>query len=638
MDSTQPTTTTTQLQTLPPPQQQPHALQLPLNQHHLNFQPLSEHVLPPPMRTIANHSSAIASPAVPGAGSAEQNRVTMEGRISVVMDLLLRSLRLASQPSFAPPASLQLPASTSSVSSVPSLSHFNISNASSPSNSLSSAGSIGGSTRANPFNLASTSPLSQHSNPTTNQLNPISKPIDPTSIDTALQLRSTLSAMWSEQIQLHQRYQTLVRNYNQQLANKKSATSYMDKQRLTHYQHSSKQILLDLSVKKSHVKATLDKLQAVDPAAAAAFTANHLQLKIDTDPHRASVLSGSLFGDEIPLPPASTNNNNNSFPMARQQMSESDIIVLRRISVLVASAFSVPVDPFGTHFLLHSLILIRRILFPSTPRTFLDPEMESQVTELRRDPISLYLCSLMVVECQLRDGQTSMTIWRKWMRHAFNNPSDTTHFDSVSAKLPSVRRIMLHALDHSILVSNNEYDSFLKVFRSCLSARNSRQFTASYAANPNLKIGGSEGFGVNQHHHQQQQLPSPIPNHHLSINTGSPFGRSLAVPTPLRQAQSFNGVGLRRSPGTAHGTYTKSPLAAISKGGAAGNGTIYASMVQVGSPLMEADSEDVVVRNTTTAGAVPVINLPSLFAGKRCMAEEPEDVTAISQKRPFRGL
>ncbi|KAI8830228.1 hypothetical protein BJ741DRAFT_620875 [Chytriomyces cf. hyalinus JEL632] len=630
MDSTQPATT--QLQTLPLPQQPPttHPHQLPPNHHHLNFHPLSEHVLPPPMRTIANHSSAIASPAVPGAGSAEQNRVTMEGRISVVMDLLLRSLRLASQPSFAPPASLQLPASTSSVSSVPSLSHFNISNASSPSNSLSSAGSIGGNTRANnPFNLASTSPLSQHSNATTNQLNPISKPIDPTSIDTAFQLRSTLSAMWSEQIQLHQRYQTLVRNYNQQLANKKSATSYMDKQRLTHYQHSSKQILLDLSVKKSHVKATLDKLQAVDPAAAAAFTANHLQLKIDTDPHRASVLSGSLFGDEIPLPPASTNNNN-SFPIARHQMSESDIIILRRISVLVASAFSVPVDPFGTHFLLHSLILIRRILFPSTPRTFLDPEMESQVTELRRDPISLYLCALMVVECQLRDGQTSMTIWRKWLRHAFNNPSETTQFDSVSAKLASVRRIMLHALDHSILVSNNEYDSFLKVFRSCLSARNSRQFTASYAANPNLKIGGSEGFGVNQ------QQPSPIPNHHLSINTASPFGRSLAVPTPLRQAQSFNGVGFRRSPGT---TFSKSPLAAISKGGgAAGNGTIYASMVQVGSPLMEADSDDVVVVRNTTAVAVPVINLPSLFAGKRCMAEEPEDVTAISQKRPFRGL
>ncbi|KAJ3229794.1 hypothetical protein HDU81_004999 [Chytriomyces hyalinus] len=562
----------------------------------------------------------------------------MEGRISVVMDLLLRSLRLASQPSFAPPASLQLPASsTSSISSVPSLSHFNISNASSPSNSLSSAGSIGGSTRVNPFNLASTSPLSHStSNPTSNPPNPTSKPIDPTSIDTALQLRSTLSAMWSEQVQLHQRYQTLVRNYNQQLANKKSATSYMDKQRLTHYQHSSKQILLDLSVKKSHVKATLDKLQAVDPAAAAAFTANHLQLKIDTDPQRASILSGSLFGDEIPQPATSTTTTN-TFPMTRQQMSESDVIVLRRISVLVASAFSVPVDPFGTHFLLHSLILIRRILFPSTPRTFLNPEMESQVTELRQDPIALYLCSLMVVECQLRDGQTSMTIWRKWLRHAFNNPTDTTHFDSVSAKLPIVRRIMLHALDHSILVSNNEYDSFLKVFRSCLSARNSRQFTASYAANPNLKIGGSEGFGVNHHHHQQQQQ-SPIPNHHLSINTGSPFGRSLAVPTPLRQAQSFNGIGLRRSPGTTQGAYTKSPLAAVSKTATAttaGNGTIYASMVQVGSPLMEADSDDV-VRNI--AVAVPVINLPSIFAGKRCMAEEPEDVTVTAQKRPFRGL
>ncbi|TPX63694.1 hypothetical protein CcCBS67573_g08614 [Chytriomyces confervae] len=579
------------------------------------------------MRTAANHSSAIASPAVPGAGSAEQNRATMEGRISVVMDLLLRSLRLASQPSFASQASLQLPASTSSVSSVPSLSRFNVSNASSPSNSLSSAGSIGASTRANPFNLASTSPLSNLTNTTT----PISKPTDPTSIDTALQLRSALAAMWSEQIQLHQRYQTLVRNYNQQLANKKSSTSYMDKQRLTQYQHSSKQILLDLSVKKSHVKATLDKLQAVDPAAAAAFTANHSQLKIDTDSHRASILSGSLFGDEIPQPATSTNNN--SFPVSRQQMSESDIIILRRISILVASAFSVPVDPFGTHFLLHSLILIRRILFPSTPRTFLDPEMESQVIELRQDPIALYLCALMVVECQLRDGQTSMLIWRKWLRHAFSNPSDTTHFDSVSSKLATVRRIMLHALDHSVLVSNNEYDSFLKVFRSCLSARNSRQFTASYAGNPNLKIGGSEGFGVNQQQQRQQQQQqhylSPMPNHqHLSINTSSPFGRGLAVPTPLRQAQSFNGVGFRRSP-----TYTKSPLAAISKPGAAGNGTIYASMVQVGSPLMEADSNDV-VGNT----AIPVINLPSLFSGKRCMAEEPEDGTAISLKRPFRGL
>ncbi|KAJ3230467.1 hypothetical protein HDU78_008299 [Chytriomyces hyalinus] len=573
------------------------------------------------MRTVANHSSAIASPAVPGAGSAEQNRATMEGRISVVMDLLLRSLRLASQPSFAPQASLQLPASSSSVSSVPSLSHFNVSNASSPSNSLSSASSIGGSTRANPFNLASTSPLSNLTNTTT----PISKPTDPTSIDTALQLRSALSEMWSEQIQLHQRYQTLVRNYNQQLANKKSSTSYMEKQRLTQYQHSSKQILLDLSVKKSHVKATLDKLQAVDPAAAAAFSANHSQLKIDTDSHRASILSGSLFGDEIPQPATSTNNN--SFSVSRQQMSESDIIILRRISVLVASAFSVPVDPFGTHFLLHSLILIRRILFPSTPRTFLDPEMESQVIELRQDPIALYLCALMVVECQLRDGQTSMLIWRKWLRHAFSNPSDTTHFDSVSSKLATVRRIMLHALDHSILVSNNEYDSFLKVFRSCLSARNSRQFTASYAANPNLKIGGSEGFGVNQ---QQQHHLSSTPNNQLSINTSSPFGRGLAAPTPLRQAQSFNGVGFRRSP-----TYTKSPLATISKpGGAAGNGTIYSSMVQVGSPLMEADSNDV-VGNT----AIPVINLPSLFSGKRrCMAEEPEDGTAISVKRPFRGL
>ncbi|KAI8845388.1 hypothetical protein BJ741DRAFT_146281 [Chytriomyces cf. hyalinus JEL632] len=275
------------------------------------------------MRTAANPSRAIASPAVPGAGSAEQNRATMEGRISVVMDLLLRSLRLASQPYFAPPASLQLPTSTSSVSSVPSLSHFNLSNASSPPNLLSSTGSISASSRANPFNLASTSPLSNLTNPTTS----ISKLLDPTAIDTALQLRSALSAMWSEQILLHQRYQTLVRNYNQQLANKKSSTSYMDKQRFTQYQHSSKQILLDLSVKKSHVKATLDKLQAVDPAAAAAFTANHSQLKIDTDPHRASILSGSLFGDEIPQPATSTNN---SFPMSRQRMSESDTIILRR--------------------------------------------------------------------------------------------------------------------------------------------------------------------------------------------------------------------------------------------------------------------------------------------------------------------
>ncbi|KAI8832086.1 hypothetical protein BJ741DRAFT_615261 [Chytriomyces cf. hyalinus JEL632] len=622
--------TATQLQTLPQP---PHAHLPALNpQFQHNLHSLPEHFLPPPMRTVANHSSAIASPAVPGAGSAEQNRVTMEGRISVVMDLLLRSLRLASQPSFALPVSLQLPASTSSVSSVPSLSHFNISNASSPSNSLSSAGSVGGNSRANPFNLASTSPLSNMTS-NTETTTPISKPIDPTSIDIALQLRSALSAMWSEQIQLHQRYQTLVRNYNQQLANKKSSTSYMDKQRLTQYQHSSKQILLDLSVKKSHVKATLDKLQAVDPAAAAAFTANHSQLKIDTDSHRASILSGSLFGDEIPQPATSTNNNDNGFPVSRQQMSESDIIILRRISVLVASAFSVPVDPFGTHFLLHSLILIRRILFPSTPRTFLDPEMEAQVIELRHDPIALYLCALMVVECQLRDGQTSMLIWRKWLRHAFSNPSDTTHFNSVSSKLATVRRIMLHALDHSILVSNNEYDSFLKVFRSCLSARNSRQFTASYAANPNLKIGGSEGFGVNQQQQQQQRL-SPIPNQHLSINpSSSHFGRGLAVPTPLRQAQSFNGVGFRRSPGTL-GTYTRSPLAAISKTGAAGNGTIYASMVQVGSPLMEADSNDVVVGNP----AIPVINLPSLFSAKRCMAEEPEDGTYVSLKRPFRGL
>ncbi|KAJ3248397.1 hypothetical protein HDU77_008133 [Chytriomyces hyalinus] len=623
--------TTTQPQTLPQP---PHAHQPTHNQQYQqNLHTLSEHFLPPPMRTVANHSSAIASPAVPGAGSAEQNRATMEGRISVVMDLLLRSLRLANQPSFAPPGSLQLPASTSSVSSVPTLSHFNISNASSPSNSLSSAGSIGGSSsRANPFNLASTSPLSNMTS-NTETPTPISKPIDPTSIDTALQLRSELSAMWSEQIQLHQRYQTLVRNYNQQLANKKSSTSYMDKQRLTQYQHSSKQILLDLSIKKSHVKATLDKLQAVDPAAAAAFTANHSQLKIDTVPHRASILSGSLFGDEIPQPASSTNNNNNGSPMSRQQMSESDIIILRRISVLVASAFSVPVDPFGTHFLLHSLILIRRILFPSTPRTFLDPEMEAQVIELRQDPIALYLCALMVVECQLRDGQTSMLIWRKWLRHAFSNPSDTTHFDSVSSKLATVRRIMLHALDHSILVSNNEYDSFLKVFRSCLSARNSRQFSASYAANPNLKIGGSEGFGVNQQQHQQQYL-SPIPNQHLSINTSSShFGRGLAVPTPLRQAQSFNGVGFRRSPGTLGNTYTKSPLAAMSKTGAASNGTIYASMVQVGSPLMEADSNDVVGNP-----AIPVINLPSLFSGKRYMAEEPEDGALVSLKRPFRGL
>ncbi|KAJ3223094.1 hypothetical protein HDU81_009400 [Chytriomyces hyalinus] len=401
------------------------------------------------------------------------------------------------------------------------------------------------------------------------------------------------------------------------LANKKSAPSYMDKQRLTQYQHSSKQILLDLSVKKSHVKAALDKLQAVDPAGAAAFAAHHSQLKIDTDPHRASILSGSLFGDEIPHPATST-----TFPVSRQQMSESDIIVLRCISVLVASAFSVPVDPFCTHFLLHSLILIRRILFPSTPRTFLDPEMEAQVIELRQDPISLYLCALMVVECQLRDGQTSMLIWRKWLRHAFSNSTDTAHFDTVSAKLPTVRRIMLHALDHSILVSNNEYDSFLKVFRSCLSARNSRQFTASYAANPNLKIGGSEGFGVNQQHQQS--------NLHLSIHTNSAFGRNLAVPTPLRQAQSFNGVGFRRSPGA----YIKSPLAAISKSGAAGNGTIYSNMVQVGSPLMEADSNDDDVGDKVA----PVINLPSLFAGKRCMAEEYEGGAGIAQKRPFRGL
>ncbi|KAJ3059225.1 hypothetical protein HDU98_004761, partial [Podochytrium sp. JEL0797] len=385
--------------------------------------------------------------------SSDSPRSVMEGRVQVVMELLQRTLRLAGVASN--PGSVPLGVPRGSVSG---------------SLSSSVSGSVPGSVPGSlPSREASTT-------------------------------KDTLAALFSHHAQLAAQ----ARVVSGQHAALQGGMQFRDKQRATQLLRKARQLHIDAEVKMSHINANIKKLQQEDPLGADAFVAT---LKDNPLQHfTPNISTNSISGGSIGGPFQALNMSNPSSALPTPPTSHtlpahqdpSTLLILRRLSILVASAFAAPdVDPFGTHFLLHALILIRRFLFPATPRS-LSPAMTLAVEDLKQDPVNLYLCSLMLVECQLRDGQTSTSIWRKWLAHAINNASSTATFDTISAKLVSAKRTLVKALDHNILISTSEYDMFLQVFRGCLSSRNSKQFTQRYAENHDVigRMGGSEGYGV----------------------------------------------------------------------------------------------------------------------------------------------
>ncbi|KAI8611051.1 hypothetical protein BC830DRAFT_1142951, partial [Chytriomyces sp. MP71] len=580
---------------------------------------------------------------------AEQNRVTMENRISVVMDLLQRTLRLAATQAcvgtgLAPQVGgsagpFSLPSPSNSLS-LPSLSSSN--------SSETSATAPASSTRPIPF-----APLKPSTSPQTAAAS-ASSAASVSSLQHIESLRSQLVSLWNELVQLTLRHQQLVKSYS----NSADPNNYKNRQRTTHYQKLYKQNVLQLGEKRGQVEPLLAQLRAVDPPAAQTVERHFNGFNLESNLQHASLMTGSLFGDErkSPLPPPNSKHSptQQDQPLPQPQaslvfqqqrtprapMTDQESIILRRLSILVASAFSVAVDPFGTHFLLHALILLRRVLFPSTPHSADSTAPAVDTNDLRSCPVSLYLTALTLVEAQLRDGQTSLHVWRKWLAHAMQGCADPSLFPAVCARLTHVKRDLLHSLDHGILVSSSEYDAFLKVFRGCLSARNGRTFTASYTRNPNLRMGGSEGFGVVSlqqrivQQHQQQQYQQQ----------GGEDGL-LSPGRAIRHVQSYAGVGLRNSPTAPGQGYVKSPLAAASSLASvaeSGGGSIYTGMAQVGSPVMECCGREKIavasppkIQQVGSGLTVPPFS-SLLFASKRVFAEDDHRERGPVVKRPFR--
>ncbi|KAI8620834.1 hypothetical protein BC830DRAFT_1096896 [Chytriomyces sp. MP71] len=626
------------------------SLSLPVPCVSVHVQPPSSTLRVPPL--VEASSSAVASPAVPGVGSAEQNRITMENRISVVMDLLQRTLRLAAtqasagigfQPQMGGASQLGAGGSTGPFALPSPSNSLSLPSLSSSNSSETSATAPASSTRPIPF-----APLKPSTSPQTAAAS-ASSAASVSSLQHIESLRSQLVSLWNELVQLTLRHQQLVKSYS----NSADPNNYKNRQRTTHYQKLYKQNVLQLGEKRGQVEPLLAQLRAVDPPAAQTVERHFNGFNLESNLQHASLMTGSLFGDErkSPLPPPNSKHSptQQDQPLPQPQaslvfqqqrtprapMTDQESIILRRLSILVASAFSVAVDPFGTHFLLHALILLRRVLFPSTPHSADSTAPAVDTNDLRSCPVSLYLTALTLVEAQLRDGQTSLHVWRKWLAHAMQGCADPSLYPAVCARLTRVKRDLLHALDHGILVSCTEYDAFLKVFRGCLSARNGRTFTASYASNPNLRIGGSEGFGVMplqqriaQKQQQQQQGPGD---------------RLLSPGYAIRHVQSYAGAGLRSSPSASGQGYVKSPLAAASSLASvaeSGSGSIYTGMNQVGSPVMESSVGEPVTVATLPKMKQTGLTVPPfsslLFASKRVFVEDDQGERGPVAKRPFR--
>ncbi|KAJ3025397.1 UNVERIFIED_CONTAM: Serine/threonine-protein kinase 16 [Siphonaria sp. JEL0065] len=172
---------------------------------------------------------------------------------------------------------------------------------------------------------------------------------------------------------------------------------------------------------------------------------------------------------------------------------------------------------------------------------------------------------------------------------------------------------MVMALDHNILISTSEYDMFLKVFRGCLSARNSKTFTESYAENHSQlgRIGGSEGYGVNRQFNNSNGninviAATPTRTKNPGPFGNNPFSSTQLAPinvTPIRLAVSFNAAGppARFGAGAAAAAigqhYSKSPLANITSIDSVSS--LY-SLPKVGSPVSSLTT--VATQDTSGAG------------------------------------
>ncbi|KAJ3130005.1 hypothetical protein HK100_008307 [Physocladia obscura] len=601
-----------------------------------------------------NQIQTVPEPTQSQSQNSQNHRNIMEGRVAVVMDLLLRTLRLAASShafAAAPPVSnlsviSSTNTSTSSTSSTPAPALIvpvpSLSSSTTSVVSVSSAASF------------SYVPQIQSSNAKPQQLLSFSPMVDSDSQNlpkaVAVSLMTQISSLATEHAVISSKYVAASNQYRALSSAPQGSAVFRDRQRLTQLQRQVKQLLLDMSVKKSHVDANLKLLsQELDDAEYAKFEET-IRAQMDNQPQQlkqsdgrsspfgsinlgrngsligipgASVfangnangnafplpgsvgyipptnvsrVSNSLFGSSLPMSTGLSTlipETNNSLPakeailrVSPQSMSSAavspplanisqgtiqlqkqsqqsqrqlttqidseTVLILRRLSILVASAFAAPVDPFGTHFLLHALILIRRFLFPAPTAA----KNQSPLSDtLKQDPISLYLCALMLVECQLRDGQTSAVVWKKWFRHAINSHSNAEAMNMrIAGSLVNARRALAVALDHQILISTQEYDMFLKVFRGCLSAQNKRVFNAVTAANSGSSgVGGGGGGGSGSGLLQQQQQQLNLGSGEYCIGSGPnllldgpPPLQMIAVPgrmaAPVRNAVSFSGA------------------------------------------------------------------------------------------------
>ncbi|KAJ3386299.1 hypothetical protein HDU84_001643 [Entophlyctis sp. JEL0112] len=579
-------------------------------QQQLQQQQQHQHQLQLHPRICVTASSLAASPNVPPQPQLQQqpqphatdpnalnNRAIMEGRVSVVMDLLVRTLRLAeSSCALTKTVDGVEPASSASVSLLRVQPPSTITNAvslsvliGSPANSASAVPSLFSSTSSE--ESSASAPVRSHDpacptseNAHNHRQSPVlslpsedsrsnlgSRVVEPSSTQFSSQAQSLMSAISSlakEHYQLQQRHQTAAMQYKTLSSAPKGSAVFRDRQRLTQLMRQVKQLLLDVSVKKSHIDANIEKLKASDSSSACADFIRNIQDSMAKNqlPSNTPFVSMNL-GDSVMDGSSSRTASSSNFPLpgsigyiphmkpgfsALSSMSEGVfsnrpfqtspsklrvspqpmscvspsqlqqppaasgqslltppeplgentkdqsplgvdaemLLVLRRLSILVASAFAAPVDPFGTHFLLHALILIRRYLFPPAGSTSPSSEFPSSIldaTDSTREPldaVTLYLAALMLVESHLRDGQTSTRVWRRWLQHACASHRDATGlYERVSERVIAARRRVVVAVGYSVGVGVGEYDAFLKVFRGVLAGRNGRAFERSVAAN-----------------------------------------------------------------------------------------------------------------------------------------------------------
>ncbi|KAJ3110310.1 hypothetical protein HK100_003081 [Physocladia obscura] len=642
----------------------------------------------------------------------------MEGRVAVVMDLLLRTLRLAATSQAFATSNLHANSSVTYASGSSSLSTpaliVPVPSLSSSTTSVASVASAASFSYVPQIQSANTKPQEQ-------QPLSLSPTVDSDSQNLpkaiAVSLMTQISSLATEHVAIATKYTTASNQYRALSSAPQGSAVFRDRQRLTQLQRQVKQLLLDMSVKKSHIDANLKLLsQELDDAEYAKFEEtiraqmDNQQQQKQSDgrspplgsitlgrhgsligipgasvfangnangnafplpgsvgyipPTNVARASGSLFGNSLPIstglstlipqtntsepakeaimrvspqsmssaavspPLASISQDTIQLQPQQQQLQQHPasqidsaiVLILRRLSILVASAFTAPVDPFGTHFLLHALILIRRFLFPAPAATTNQSPLSDA---LKQDPISLYLCALMLVECQLRDGQTSALVWKKWLRHAINSHADADAMNArIAGSLVNARRVLAVALDHQILISTQEYDMFLKVFRGCLSTQNKRVFNAVTAPNGSgggllqqqpqqLNLGSGEyciGSGPNLllDGHSRQQLTAVPARMAAPVRNAVSFSGAMPVQRP-QQHQGisnvvFNGGPIIKSPlpGTPGIRIVKSPLAT----------NMATSATLVKSPLVNASSaNDPVVPAESTASTTSIFQL-----------------------------